>query len=286
MKQIIDIVQYAKKAGADLISGTWTFRSSTPDAAALIADVSTSGTTSSIQEWRVNGSVVAQMQQVFGFVPGIVANTGGLFFFGEGSNYVLINGISGLNELVSSTGWQVSSGVFRIQQQLLIAGGTTFAHQIAGTPTADRILTLPDKAGTVQVRTSADNPSNNSGWFTRTNVPASATNSGMGPSNYASSTFRYVFFRDGKLHGLSWSITEAITAGSLTLHVYKGTTKQTPGTYDTTITSASSTVGYKDFSGNEISFTAGDSLDFRFTTDGTFAPTTTDLGVIGHISYD
>lgn len=111
------------------------------------------------------------------------------------------------------------------------------------------------------------------GWH-RTNVTASLTAQVLDRSGVAGVAQQWIPVRQGSITGIVVRSTEARSAGTLTVEVYKnGVGTGLTAVLNGSNTTFKTTLQAKDADG----FVAGDQIDVRITTDGSWAPTTADI---------
>lgn len=111
------------------------------------------------------------------------------------------------------------------------------------------------------------------GWF-QDNVSISQTDVLLTKDDGATFTGKWIPIRAGSLTGVNVKTNDARTAGTLTVAVFKNaSTTGLTAVLDGTNTISKATTQAKDTD----TFVAGDELDIRITTDGSWAPTTADI---------
>lgn len=122
--------------------------------------------------------------------------------------------------------------------------------------------------------------------FSLQNVSASLTDSqlyrviadGAGAQGYQ---VGFVAPFKGSLVALTVIATAAISAGSLTLTFFRNST-----TTGSSLGWRSGASAYNTIAPRTVEFSPGDILDLRITTDGSFAPTTTDIECFAYLAQD
>lgn len=94
VSQFFNLSLYPLKAGSETITGEWLFRHSSADQAALISDVTTSGATSTAQEWRRNNTAIAKLGQLLTLPSLSFPTSSQAFVIGhvDTSNYIVFDG--------------------------------------------------------------------------------------------------------------------------------------------------------------------------------------------------
>ena len=162
------------------------------------------------------------------------------------------------------------------------SAATDYAQLYAKDVSGTTHLFAMDEAGTEFDLTNAAGSNTDYLWlpelWTQNDVAISQTNVALSSQNsQLFDTFKVA--RAGRISGLTSRYTGAITAGSVTVTV---AINGTPGTLAVTSTSGT---GSQSTQTSGDSFVAGDLISVVITTNGTFAPTTTDVECAVEVSY-
>lgn len=117
--------------------------------------------------------------------------------------------------------------------------------------------------------------------FGLANIPISQTDVQLIAADPSGNDF-YVAAFDGEVIAVAWGFSAAPTAGTMTVGATFGGTEDADTTASVTVDSAT-TVGRIRVPRGKAAFTAGTKIGAEITTNGSFAPTTTDVTVTVYV---